>query len=378
MKRTLLFSALAVSALSIYAQAIEQPSLCQNWSIGVDAGVATPLIDYPFFSSMRGVVGLNVAKQITPTFGLGAEGQFTINTSSWTGYKSRTAFDASYVGVYGKVNLMNLFQGYQCEVRPFTIDAVAGIGWGHEYLTKHQGDDHNFAATKVGLNLNYNISPSLTLSLQPAIMWDMSDAGVSQTSFAYNAKKAAFTLLAGVNYKIGGEQFNCVVPLDPATIDALNAQINSLRGQLADAEADAQTWKNRAANLNNQLQNTPQVVETTVTEVNNYLNTVRYVFFKLGSSVITNDQMPNVEMIAAYMKNHPSSKVVVKGYASKDGPEEVNIRLAQSRAESVKNALVKKYGIAASRIQAEGEGIGNMFDEESWNRVSICTIENEQ
>ena len=37
--------------------------------------------------------------------------------------------------------------------------------------------------------------------------------------------------------------------------------------------------------------------------------------------------------------------------------------------------LISKYGIPADRITAEGEGIGNMFDEESWNRVSICTLE---
>ncbi|MDE6098012.1 MAG: OmpA family protein, partial [Muribaculaceae bacterium] len=87
------------------------------------------------------------------------------------------------------------------------------------------------------------------------------------------------------------------------------------------------------------------------------------------------DQQPNVEMIAAYMKNHPNSKVVIKGYASKDGPLDLNIALAKKRAEAVKTALVNKYKIPASRIQAEGQGIGEMFEEESWNRVSICTLE---
>ena len=117
----------------------------------------------------------------------------------------------------------------------------------------------------------------------------------------------------------------------------------------------------------------PQVVK----EVSNQYNSVRFVFFRIGSSTITADQMPNVEMIADYMKNHPQSKVVIKGYASKDGNLDFNIKLAQRRAESVKTALVNKYKIAASRITAKGEGIGNMFEEESWNRVSICTLETE-
>lgn len=36
--------------------------------------------------------------------------------------------------------------------------------------------------------------------------------------------------------------------------------------------------------------------------------------------------------------------------------------------------LTDRYGIAGKRIVAEGQGIGNMFEEPDWNRVSICTI----
>ena len=80
-------------------------------------------------------------------------------------------------------------------------------------------------------------------------------------------------------------------------------------------------------------------------------------------------------MIAQYLKNHKGSKVIVKGYASQDGNLDFNIKLAKARAEAVKTALVNKFKIDPSRISAEGEGIGHMFTEESWNRVSICTIE---
>ena len=80
-------------------------------------------------------------------------------------------------------------------------------------------------------------------------------------------------------------------------------------------------------------------------------------------------------MVASYLKSHKDSKVVVKGYASQDGPKALNEKLAAARAESVKAMLVKKYGIAADRITAEGEGIGHMFSENDWNRVSICTVD---
>jgi hypothetical protein len=38
-------------------------------------------------------------------------------------------------------------------------------------------------------------------------------------------------------------------------------------------------------------------------------------------------------------------------------------------------ALLNKYKIEASRITAEGQGVGNLFEEADWNRVSICTIQ---
>ena len=41
---------------------------------------------------------------------------------------------------------------------------------------------------------------------------------------------------------------------------------------------------------------------------------------------------------------------------------------------SVKKELVKRYGIAAGRVRAEGMGVGDLFAENSWNRVSVCTV----
>lgn len=377
MKKTLLLAALALGAMTANAQAIEQPGFFDNWSIGLDGGVTTPLANQPFFGSMRGLVGINVTKKVTPTFGIGVEGQFGVNTSSWKGMThSSTAFDNSYVGVYGTVDLFNLFGGYNCTTRPFTIEAVAGAGWGHNYINHKDGWDQNYFATKVGLNFNFNVSEYVTIALKPSVGWDM-DGKASQehTTTYYDVNRAVFNFQAGVTYHIGGNGFNCVTPYNQLEIDALNGQINDLRAALEASMANSAVWEAKAAGLANELAACMNRKPEVVKEVNNNLNSVRYVFFKIGKSNITADQMPNVEMIAQYLKNHKDAKVVIKGYASKDGPEELNIRLAAARAESVKNALINKYGIKADRIQAEGQGIGEMFKEESWNRVSICTIE---
>ena len=371
----ILTAALALGAMSAASaqEAVATPSFGDNWSLGIKAGVTTPMSNHAFFGSMRPIVGLHLDKRITPVFRLGAEGMFSINTSSVRGPRSMTAFDDSYVGMFGAVNLFNLFGGYQCATRPFDIEAVAGAGWGHRFETAVK--DYNYFATRVGLNFNFNVSDDVTISLSPSILWDMTSRGAEQSSAAYDVNYANFNLTAGVAYNFGGNGFTCVRPYDQAEVDALNGTINDLRGmvdaQAAENAALAATSADLAAQLEACRAQGPKVIK----EVDNKLTSVRYIFFKIGSSVIGADQQPNVEMIASYLNNHPGSKVVIKGYASKDGPEELNIRLANNRAQSVKDALMKRYKIPASRIQAEGCGIGEMFEEESWNRVAICILD---
>ena len=374
MKKSILFAALALGAMTASAQGIEQPKFFDNWSVGLDGGVTTPLHGHAFVRSARGLVGLHVTKQITPAFGVGAEGQFGVNTSRWeVGHRSGTAFDNSYVGVYGAVDLCNLFGGYNCEVRPFGLEVVAGAGWIHNYMNG-AGDTNDFG-TKVGLNFNYNVSNNVTLALKPSIVWNMTGNDVEQSNAAYDANNATFNLQLGLTYHFGGHKFACVQPYNKAEIDALNGQINDLRAALDQSVANANAWEAKANGLSNELAACLNRPKEVVKEVNNNLNSVRYVIFRIGSSKITADQQPNVEMIAAYLKNHKNAKDQVRGYASPDGPLEVNVRLANARAEAVKAELIKRYKIAADRIDAKGEGIGNMFSEESWNRVSICTLE---
>lgn len=378
MKKMLLTAAiLAGSIASMGAQeAMLKPGFFDNWSIGLDGGVTTPLNHAAFWGDMRGVVGLNLKKQITPVFGLGVEGAWAVNTSSWRGQiHSSTAFDSQYVGAFGTVNLVNLFTPYG-ENHKFDIEAVAGAGWGHLFENSNAIPDWNFFATKVGLNLNYHASDRVTIALKPSVLWDMSDAGVGQSSAAYNVNKATFNLMAGVSVAIG-KQFEYVTPYDQAEIDALNARVNGLRNDLgaaaaalAQSEADNAKLAAELAACRNKAPE--EVVIKTNTD---QLSTVRYVNFDLGKYNINASQMPNVAAVASYLKNHPQAKVVIKGYASQDGPVDVNVRLANQRAESVRTTLINKYGIAADRIQAEGQGIGHMFEEESWNRVAICTLE---
>lgn len=379
MKKTLLAATLLLSgAATMMAQeAMEKPGLFDNTSITFQGGVTTPMKSgHDIFKNMRGVAGIDLRKQITPAFGVGAEGDFAVNTSNWKsmGMKhSATAFDASYVGPYAAVNLFQLFQPYG-KKNVFDIEAVAGAGWGRLYQAGEA--DHNFFATKAGLNFNFNVSDRVTLSIRPSVIYDMSDAKVANTSAAYDARKATINCMAGVTIKMGDE-FSYKVPnynLDE--IAALNEKVTNLRADLAAAGDALNQSTNENMMLAQELQKLKNQKPVVVKQTQDFLSTVRYVNFALGRYNVPADQLPNVAAVASYLKNHPDATVSIKGYASQDGPLEVNERLANQRAQSVKDMLVKKYGIAEKRIQAEGMGIGHMFEEESWNRVAICTLDN--
>ena len=412
MKKIILLAVAAMTLSAASAQVtVEGNKLFDNISVTLKGGMVSPFQHYAFWKSARGVGGLEIRKQLTPIFGLGVEGEWSINTSSWLkpygehssvwGFHSKTIVDHQLVGGFGTVSLTNLLLGYLGIPRTLDVEAVAGAGWWHAYKTGElagpeddpvEAADKNSWYTKAGLNLNWNIgeSKAVTLSLKPAVVWYMGRGAKQQTN-AFNANTAAVEIEAGLTYHFKnhtGAHYMTLCPMryTQSDVDAINAQVNDLRNQLGNARAEVDAANARAARLQkeleecNQRKNKVEYVTKTETKTNVIDNSVEnletYVYFEIGKSVVSTAQMPNVERVAIFMKNHPEATCIIKGYASKDGPEDLNIRLANARAKAVYDLLTGKYKIKASRIQSEGNGISEMFSEPEWNRVSICTIQN--
>ena len=206
--------------------------------------------------------------------------------------------------------------------------------------------------------------------------------GSSSVGFDYCGVPATRTYALGVNLTFGTDDA-APARVNNVELDLLNGQINDLRNQLANAqnasnarisqlENDLAAANRALANCKNDLNAAKNKPATVVDNSKQYMNVL--VHFPVNQTGITADQRANVERVASYLKSHPEATCTIKGYASPEGKEDVNIKLANGRAASVKDMLVKKYGIAANRINAAGQGISNMFDELSWNRVSICEI----
>ena len=374
MKKIVASLVLCMAVIAANAQkAVEGNKFTDNWSVGFNAGGTTPLTHSAFFKNMRAVLGVGLDKQVTTVLGLGFEAMTSINTTP-----SRTAFDNTNLSVLGTLNLSNLFGGYAGAPRLFEVETVAGIGWLH-YAVNGESD-LNSMSSKLGLNFNFNLGEekAWTLAFKPALVYDMSADGTDNVCF--NANRAAWEFTAGLKYHFscsnGKHYFTIVKPYNQSEIDALNDQINNMRREADDNAAALKNANQKAADLEKALNDcknqAPKVITETVTNNKKTLESV--VTFRQGGTSVESSQTPNVERIATYLKNHKNATVSIKGYASPEGNVDVNARIAKQRAESVKNMLINRYKIAANRITAEGQGVGNMFEEPDWNRVSICTI----
>lgn len=350
-----------------------------NWSVGVKGGVWSPANHYAILKA-RSVFGIQATKMVNPVLGFSIEGMAGVNANTSRTFHSSTMIDFAAGNLLAKFNLNNLFCGYKGEPDRFEVVAFAGLGYMNAFVAG-VSDDPDFFNSKLGLDLNYNLGKAKAwqITVSPAIVYALHGADIGWNKMQYNYNRAALELTAGVNYKFGcsngSHNFTIIKPYDQAEVDGLNAKINDLRGQVENLNGqlrNASDANNRLKKELNDCRNQKPVVKEVV--VNNR-DCESVVSFRQGKSVVDLAQMPNVERVATYLNNHKDAKVVIKGYASPEGSLAWNEKLAKNRAEAVKKVLVKKYKIAEDRITAEGQGIGKMFSEPDWNRVSIATME---
>ncbi len=372
MKKIAMFIAAAAMAVSASAQktAVTASKATDNIYVGVNAGASTQMTGDRSFDVFAPQFGIRAGKNFTTVFGvaLEADAYFNAHKSDCAYQVSKTFINGLDVNLLGTANLMNLFAGYKGEPRAFEVIALGGFGWGHAFPA-----DNDFVNTKVALDFAYNFGGDKQWQayVEPSLVY-VNDKSVN--SFKYNINDAVFSVKAGVNYKFGnsnGKHNFAIEQLrDQAEIDGLNAKINSLRSDVDAAKASAAAKDAKIAELQkalNDCQNKPApVVEAKVA------NLQPSVVFAQGKSVVEKSQLPNIEMIAKYMKNNKDSKVKISGYASPEGSKEVNQKISEARANAVKNILVKKYKIAADRIETEGLGATDkLFDQVEFNRVAL-------
>lgn len=78
--------------------------------------------------------------------------------------------------------------------------------------------------------------------------------------------------------------------------------------------------------------------------------------FDFDKATIRQDAYDDIEVLADFMKQYDQTSTTVEGHTDSIGTDAYNQRLSMQRAESVRDALVNRYGVEANRLEAVGYG----------------------
>lgn len=367
MKKIFTLFAGLMAAATISAQTVLESKTFDNVYIGINGGLATKATGHAWLKDMNPNVGLRIGRNFTPVFGLAAESNVYFKNTN--GHTTGTVVNGMNTSLLGTTNLTNLFGGYKGEPRLFELTALYGLGWGHVFGHPTENYKADMLTSKAALDFGFNLGQKKAwqLYIEPAMIWALNGNGYQGVK--YDVNRASFQLNVGLVYKFrnsnGSHNFVVAQLRDQAEIDALNDQINDLRGELASKDDEMAAKDRQIAELKQQLADCQNQTTTACERLQ------PVVIFRQGKSTIDRAQYASIELIAKYMKDNQDAKVEIKGYASPEGSAKFNQKLSQARANAVKKALVKRYNISADRIEAKGMGATNKLSERvEFNRVA--------
>jgi OmpA-OmpF porin, OOP family len=80
------------------------------------------------------------------------------------------------------------------------------------------------------------------------------------------------------------------------------------------------------------------------------------IYFDINKDVVKPESYGTLKGIADVLNENPDVRVKIVGHTDSDGADAANLDLSKRRGTSVKNELVKSFGIDASRLESDGLG----------------------
>ena len=297
---------------------------------------------------------LSVGKYFSPVWGA------RVNIGGWVAktpgvYSGSDSFFYGSATVDGLMNLSQLIRKYP--ERLFDVSVIAGIGFNRSF---------NHASSfmgKLGLMGSFRLNDAIDFNVEATAngvgdRWNgRDDHGID----------TYFNLGMGFTCKFGRmpKCVSCISEEYPETMyseDDMNELVNRMRQA---AQADCAETRVDTVLVEKDCSPVPDKVVKGIRS---------HVQFQLGKTTIQPSQEMNIVAIADYMKQYPDANATINGYADTGtGTPQINHRLAQERAEVVRDCLVKKYGIESDRLFVMSmEGDEQPFSKNNdWNRVVI-------
>lgn len=391
MKKIATIFILALCALPIWSQSralgVEADTLrslrhykgSDNWFIGIHAGMNHSLSENARFGDFMDMTkpgfAISVGKYFSPA--VGARVQLSYMKQQSRANSEALIEDKNYgfhniAGYFdGLFNFNNIFGQYKESTR-FNVYGILGFGfnatggfdekvkaWGNMTAGGYDVDTDNgaYLSLRGGLGFSYMLSNALDLNLE--VTAHGADDGYNGNRYD-NKYDTYMTAMLGLTYhfkdQYGDRRFKYATLTDNDLLNDLNARINAERGVVRQPE--------KVVKVEREVFHS-EILNTTVS-------------FIIDRSNITDIQMKNVAEVAKYIEEHPDINIVITGYADvKTAYPEYNMKLSKRRAESVRDALVKKFNVDPSRLRIDykGDTVQPYQMKNEWNRVVIFLTE---
>jgi len=414
-----LFKALPVALAGLFIGSVAQAqepattstTTLRTWSIGVNAGVLTPLSPLggknDFSNNKSGLgYGLYIKKQFTPYFSLrldGVRGKLkgdnteafesgAINNSPVKAFDTQLEYSGTLSAV---VNMFNIDMFKKENALQLYASAGAGLAGYKPTITTATGTTA-YAGGKniseliipVGLGAKFKISDAVNFDLG----WTINFVDGDNLDGYYRGSNDKYNYAyAGLEFALGsGKQLAFHNPV-AATYDEALAAKNTANALKSDLDAQKAENAKLRSDLNNLLADAdgdgvadkldkcpgtpagtvvdgagcplkvpaPQITEKViVTEADRAVvkDAIKNLEFDLGKATIRSKSFASLNRVAALLIEKNFS-LKLAGHTDNTGSKELNLRLSKDRAESVKAYLVSQ-GANASRIEATGYGMG--------------------
>lgn len=337
--KKILFTLVALfTMLSANAQiATENSKLTDNIYVGVGGVVTTPL-DFNSVFPLNAGANLKIGKNITPIFGLEAEGAVLFNDNNF-GRWTPTFVKLTNVGLNGTINLNNLFAGYKGTPRTFEVTTNTGLGW-----MCYSNTSNSTMTAKTGLDFAFNLGAKKAVSivLSPAVYWNLQN----NSQIQFNKNHAQLALAATFVYHF--KNSNGTHSFKTYDVGAMISEISRLNDELAKKPKEIEVIK---------------IVEKEVaTAAVETKECTTFVFFAKDSAVLS-------DVAKETLKSINAASVTIKAYASPEGTSAYNQKLSERRAAAVRNFLTNNTNVKV--VSAEGRGVNGAESA----RVAIVTAE---
>jgi len=343
--------------------------------ISLQAGGQTTFTDYNNWKLVTPTASIGVGVHFTPVIGarLHVNGIWNKNAICTESFDEKFKYKYATADLDVMLNMVNLIA--KGNYHPLNVYLIGGVGINYAWDNDDVPALRNYIATIDSRNrLTHNHRVGTMLDVRVAPNWSVNlEVAGNSLGDRFNSKESGsgdwqLTAQVGVTYKFGralklrsskkeanaGTVEPAAVDVVPETVPA-STSVEVVKPEPKPAPAPAPT---------------PAPAKPAVTVPKDIS---RNIFFEIRDAKIAPAEQAKLAEVAKWLKENPTAKVVVTGYADKEtGTEAINARLSRLRAESVAKELTRRYGIEESRITTKSKGDTEQpFADNDMNRVSV-------